>query len=143
LSKEAIVMTTPVIINAPPPERPSRWWFVHGSIVTAFVLFFVFVTILYWYWIRTPEPTSIIRIPGGNSALDGTAVVVEGYPLRRPLEVELNEENGFGTRIYLVPGDYRLQVKRKDGEVLFAREFSIGAYHEWTLNLDPNRQPDS
>jgi hypothetical protein len=132
---------TPVIIEPPPPERPARWWFVHVSIVTAFVLFFLFVAVLYWYWIRTPEPTSVINIPKGNAALAGAVVHVEGYPLRQPLQIELNEENNFGTRIFLVPGDYRLQVFREGGEPLFARNFSIGAYHEWTLNVDPGAKP--
>jgi hypothetical protein len=139
--RSCATVPTPIIIEPPPPERPARWWFVHVSIVTAFVLFFLFVAVLYFYWIRTPEPTSVIHIPGGNDSLAGTIVQVEGYALRQPLRVELNAENNYGTRIYLVPGSYRLQVVREGGDTLFAREFSIEPYHEWTLNLDSSPRP--
>lgn len=133
---------TEIATTSPPIEKRSRWWFVHASIVAAFVLFFIFVGILYWRWLLTPEPTSIIRIAPGNDALAGAIVRIEGGDLSVPIEIELTEENDYGTRIYLVPGDYRMEVRRPDGTVLFREGFAMGAYYVRTFNLrDPRAQP--
>ncbi len=129
-------MTTEVqTSSSPPAEKASRWWFVHLSIVAAFVLFFLFMAILYWYWLQTPEPTSIIRVQPGNAQLDGTRVRIEGQSLQRPIEVVLSEENDYGTRIYLVPGNYLLRIERPDGSVIVNEHFAMGPYYERTVRI--------
>ena len=119
----------------PPAEKPSRWWFVHGSIVLAFVLFFAFVAVLYWYWLRTPEPTAIISVPGGEPALNGAMIHIEGERLAKPLEVSLSEANNYGARIYLVPGEYQVEVKDRGGTPVLAHRVTVEGWHELTLRI--------
>ena len=108
--------TNPDYAVQPAPDN-RRWWFVHASIVAAFLLFFVFVALLYINWLRTDEPESILTIPRGTDARAGMVVQVEGWNLDKPLQLELTPENGYGGRIYLSPGVYTLKLLR-DGEVL-------------------------
>ncbi len=117
------------------PDRPRERWWVYGSIVFAFVIFFFFVAVLYWYWIKTPEPTSIIRIPTGNAKLDGTLIRISDGPLQKPIEVKLSAQNDYGTRIYLVPGDYEIQVFDRSGRLQFKTPLAMAPLYERTLNL--------
>lgn len=135
--------TTPTNIPDDDPRAPTasteartgRWWRVHAGVALAFVLFFVFVAVLYWNWLRIQEPTAALRITGGSPAYDGAIVRVEGRNLHQPLELELNEQNRFGGRIYLQPGVYRVSVIRGD-ELLFGPgEASIFPLRESTLML--------
>lgn len=100
-----------------PPDSRGRWWFVYGSIVAAFVLFFLFVALLYWNWLRIEEPESIISIPRGTDERAGMVVQVDGWNLSSPLQLELTADKGYGGRIYLKPGVYSLQIIR-DGQII-------------------------
>ncbi|MCC6240024.1 MAG: hypothetical protein IT448_06980 [Phycisphaerales bacterium] len=119
------------------PERPSRRWFVFTSILTAFLLFFAFVSILYWHWLETPEPSSVVVIESGNPALDGMMIRVQGNNLQSPIEVKLDESNKYGARIYLNPGDYTIQIINPDGSVNGISSFVMIANNERRLNLQP------
>lgn len=126
-----------------PPATPvdnqrGRWWFVHVSIIAAFVLFFLFVSLLYWNWLRIDEPGSVI-IVSGNQASAGTLIEVEGLNLDQPLRLELTEENKFSGRIYLTPGLYTLSVIQ-EGEVRHQRQISALAGLEMRLRLDPSAE---
>ena len=125
---------------------PRRGWLVYLGILVAFAIFFLFVSVLYWYWIKTPEPTSIIKIPTGNAALDGTRIHIEGGGLKRPVEVTLNESNKYGTRIYLVPGDYVMEVFDRNDRPLYRFPMAMAPLYERTLKLvggDETPPPDS
>lgn len=120
---------------SPPPPDSGRWWFVYGSIIAAFVLFFAFVALLYWNWLSVDEPSAVIVIPRGTPERAGFVVQVEGYNLDQPLILELVEENHYGGRIYLTPGVYTLKIIR-DGEIEYAAERTLLEFQQITLRLE-------
>lgn len=115
--------------------RTGRWWIVHTGVVLAFVLFFVFVAVLYWNWLRIQEPTASLRITGGSPAYDGAIVRVEGRNLDQPLELKLNQKNHFGGRIYLQPGVYSVSIVRGEQLLFGPGEASIFPLRESTMVL--------
>lgn len=133
----------PVITEGEPAEpRTARWWFVHISVVASFALFFLFVALLYWNWLRVQEPTASLRITGGSPAYEGAIVRVEGGYLNKPLELPLSAQTHYGGRIYLRPGVYMVSVL-KDGKTLLAGEAPILESRESTLELPRRETPAS
>ncbi len=124
--------------STPPasPEQRGQWWFVHLSIVASFVLFFTFVALLYWNWLRVGEPTAIIHIPRGTEARAGMMIQVEGWNLSEPLQLELTEENNWGGRIYLTPGVYKIKIFRNGELIKVIEDVYTLDYRERTLDLD-------
>ncbi len=134
-------MTETPPIESSADEKPRRWWFVHIGMLVAFLFFFCFVAVLYAYWIKTPEPTAFLVIPTGHAELDGTRIRVEGDRLAKPIEVMLDQSNKYGTKIYLVPGDYELQIFSPGGDTPARSKFAMAPYYQRTINLVPPPSP--
>lgn len=126
--------------TTPAEAQRGRWWFVHMSIIAAFVLFFLFVALLYWNWLRVKEPGAVITV-NGNESWAGMVVQVEGFNLNQPFRLELTAENKYSGRIYVTPGVYTVTLL-KDGEVRYQRQVNALPDSGWHLGADAAVRPE-
>lgn len=114
-------------VSRQPGETRARSWWVGISVVSAFILFFVFVAVLAVKWVQVHAPTSVVEIVNIPESLDGDTLQVTGDLLPKPLTYELTPKlrgTQNRVRIYLDSGFYRLSIVR-DGTTLFSEPFSV------------------
>jgi len=152
-------------LDGPPRGAPERGAPVRLVIIGTGVLFVAMVGALYYRWVTTVVPTSILSVYG-NERLDGAVVTVApagaGAPAAatsrhssatmeqsemRPLVAVLDKQHGYGANFYLEPGVYRATL-RLEGRTLSTPEFSLGPrqiykwdLHTWGMPRELTAQP--
>ena len=119
------------------PHSPGRRRFVIASITVAVALTATAVSLIYWRWLHTSEPTSAIYVEGDESWA-GARVIVN-TPTGSEWTEELTAENQYKTHILLNPGSYTLTIMLDD-RVVRRQNFDVKRLQGWRFDLTQMRR---
>ena len=115
------------------PAPPRRLFIVLMIFLTA-VLFAGMVSLLFYNWATSKEPSSVMVVEG-TPKFDGVLVTIEGVRLKQPHTATLSADRSYSMPFYLDHGFYTIRLTRDGRTLLPPIDFEIGPREGKKLSL--------
>lgn len=116
-----------------PAASPPRGTFIVLMILVTAALFAVMVSLLFYNWATSREPSSVMVVEG-TAKFDGTVVTIEGVGLDHPYTGTLSADRNYHMPFYLDRGIYTIRLTQ-GGRTLMQTDFQIGTREGKKLSL--------
>lgn len=93
------------------PYQPPKPWLVTLALLSAFVVFGVCMTVLFYRGFTATDPKSVIVVIG-TEKWKGTTVTVEGGNLGSPLVAFLQDYNKYQVPFFVGKGSFTVRFER-------------------------------